>query len=271
MIGRAPVATCGAILAALALSGCNKPPANTVDDAALDQIGAAVETALNEPPAAIVGLIKAANGPIALDSLAVTFDQRATPVDWWLLRRGYVMTAPSQPGGRPTFLLTDKGRQQRGVDAPWFTTAVGEPKTVDCQSPAALEALGCEVEVEVTPALTEAGKAVATQTSLAPINVHALVAPNDNGWEVRQLTTDGGALHDLALNIILGPQQARDEARKTTLADLTLRQEIAVGGDPIAAAAAAAEIYTPPVSTPPPDIAPLAPVQSNLPKRPGLR
>lgn len=271
MTGRAPARICAAALAALALAACHKPPANTVDDVALDQIGAAVETAMNEPGTAIVGLLKTANGPIAMDSLQVTLDQRATPVDWWMWRKGYVTPLDAQPGGRSTFLLTDKGRQQQGSDQPWFSATVGDPSNIDCQTPAALEALGCEVEVEVTPAVTEAGKSAVVQTALSPIKIHALVAPNDNGWEVRQLATDGASLHDLALNAILGPEAARQDARRHTLEDLNLRQQVAVSGDPIAAAAAAAEVYTPPTVTPPPDIAPLAPLQSSLPKRPGLR
>jgi hypothetical protein len=256
-----------ALLAALALAGCNKAKTDTVDDAALDAIGEAVETGLNEPGQAIWQLLKTLDrpSPIGFETMSLNLDQRLIPVDWWLWRHGYVQEIVPPPApGRPTFLVTETARQQIAAAPTWFEADAGEPSEVDCQSPAALEALGCEVEVTVTPTLTAAGRGAASVTTLPPIKVHALVAPAADGWEVRELRADGPALHDVALNAILGNEQSRQAARQVAMNELDITRTSS-----LATAAMAAEAAALP---PPPPIEPVAPELGDTPyaPRPGL-
>jgi hypothetical protein len=241
------------LLAGLALAGCNKAKTDTVDDAALDAIGEAVETSLNEPGQAIWQLLKTLDrpSPIGVEAMSLSLDQRLVPVDWWLWRHGYVQTIePPAAPGRPTFLVTQAAREQIGAAPNWFEAQVGEPSVVDCQSPTALEALGCEVEVMVTPTLTASGRAAASVTLLPPIKVHALVAPAAEGWEVRDLRADGPTLHDVALNAILGNDAARQAARHVAMNELDVRRTANL------APVVGAEAAVPPIS---PAIEPVTP------------
>ena len=93
----------------LALAACNKGAGDTIDDAALQAIGDSVAASLNDPGAATVQLLKSVNRPtpIAAETLQITLDQKAVPLDWWLVRHSLVqpITPPPAPD-RPTFLLT---------------------------------------------------------------------------------------------------------------------------------------------------------------------
>jgi hypothetical protein len=246
------------LLAAALLAGCNKKGGDTIDDAALDAIGEAVETSLNEPGQAIWQLLKTFDrpSPIGFEAMELSLDQRLIPVDWWLWRHGLVQTIEPPPApGRPTFLVTQAAREQIAAAPALFEAGAGEPSNVDCQSPAALEALGCEVEVTVTASVTPAGRTLASVAILPPIKVHALVAPAAEGWEVRELRADGASLHDVALNAILGNEQARQAARQGAMNELDIRQTIS-------AATALADGSTGEALLPP--LAPIEPVAPEL-------
>jgi hypothetical protein len=255
--------------AAILLGACNKKASDTVDEAALEAISEAVATELNEPGQAIFALLKTLDrpSPVGFDAMALSLDQRLIPVDWWLWRRGYVQTIEPPPApGRPTFLVTPLARDQYAAAPDWFEAEAGEPTSVDCGSPAALEALGCEVDLTVTPTFTATGRTAAGVSVLAPIKVHALVAPAAEGWEVRELRADGPALHDVALNAILGTEPARQSARQGAMSELDIRQSAAG----FSAAAAAGETASQDLS--PAQVDPVAPVLGEAPyaPRPGL-
>jgi hypothetical protein len=256
------------LIAGALLAACNKNPADTVDDAALDAIGEAVETGLNEPGQAVLALLKTLDrpSPIGFETMALTLDQRFIPIDWWLWRRGYVQAIEPPPApGRPTFLVTPLAREQYAAAPNWFEVEVGEPSAVDCQSPAALEALGCEVDVTATPTLTPTGRALASVTVLAPIKIHALVAPAAEGWEVREVRAEGAALHDVALNAILGNEMARQAARQAAMNDLDIRQTASFAS-PLSGGGSAADPSTP--LAPIPQVEPVAPVIGDTPYAP---
>lgn len=269
------MATGGRVLAAVilaaGLAACAPKAPATLDEIALDALADAVEAELNAPAQAIVDLLKANDRPtpIGLDALVIVQDQRAVPVDWWLWRRGLIQNLAPQPGGLPTFLLTEAGRAQTTNKPVWFEAQVQDPSRVDCESPAALEALGCEVELTVEPALTPDGRPFAAQTQLAEIHVLALLAPTEGGWEVRDIRTEGLALNEVALSALLGSEPARQAARQQALEQLNVTARMAAMLDPAQADPAASQTYAPP--PPIEDIAPVAPVIGDSPLAPARR
>ena len=66
----------------------------------------------------------------------------------------------------------------------------GTPSQVDCHSGEATAAGGCEVDVEVTPSLTDAGGALIGANALPNLKVHAVVAKEADHWQVRELRTE---------------------------------------------------------------------------------
>lgn len=260
-----------AALAVLALAGCNKPPA-TVDDAALDQIAQAVETELNEPGAAVAQLLKGFDkpSPIGLDDMTISLDSQALPLDWWLVRRGLVDQVQPSPADHPVFVLNAAGRALIAAPPAWFTADADKATNVDCLSAAATQALGCEVDLPVTVDFSPAGKALATQATIPPLKIHALVVPTGDGWEVRDLRNEGPALHEVALTALLGPDAARKAARSAALTALG----VGPGAPVVAAVPSAAEPASAPL--PPATVEPVAPVEPTLgdlpyAPRPGLR
>lgn len=219
------------IAVALALGGCNRKPADALDDAALQSINAQVTQTLNEPGTAILQLLKELDKPtpISLDAMQVVLDQQATPVDIWLYSHNYVLLIqPQVDPGHPTFLVAPAGRQLMQGSPDWFTAA-GAPGDVDCSSPEAMQAQGCLVEISVTPGLTETGAAVVGPATLPTLNVHAVVAQSAEGWQVKDLRADNGTLHDYVFRVLLGDERAREAARSAALANLQMRD--AVQGD----------------------------------------
>lgn len=266
-----PASRAGLVLiAVVALTACKKAPPTTVDQAGLDEIATEAEAQLNEPATAIFELLKELDkpSPIGMDALVLQLDNKTTPIDWWVWRKGLVETLPALPGGPPTFLLTTAARAQFTADLAWFEVTLGEPSRVDCQSPAALEALGCEVDVSVTPTVTTAAKPFASQPQMGPVNVHVLIAPTGEGWEVRQMTVDGPSLHDAALTALLGNNQAREFARQQAMSDLKVRQQFAVPDR--TQTQTPSEAYIPPPATPA-DIAPVGAVIGDSPTNPPPR
>lgn len=240
------------------LAACNSPPADRIDEAGADAIAQAAEAALNGPAAAVQQLLKSLDGPspVGLDDLQASLDQRPVPLDWWLWRQGYVQALDPEPAGPPVFVLTDKAHQAAAAPAAWFEVDVGEPSRVDCQSPAAAEVLGCEVEVEVTPVLLPAIRPLAAGPPPVAIKAHVLMSPTPEGWQVHDLRTDGAALDVVALNAVLGPEPLRQASRADALRQWSVRQALAAqAAGPSAGAAEAA----PPVSAADP-VAPVDPV-----------
>ncbi len=255
-------------IAVLALGGCNKPQADSVDDTALEAINEAVAAELNAAPQAITQLIKSLDKPtpIGLDSLQISLDQKAVPVDWWMLQHGVVqMILPPPTPGRSTFLVTPGGSQMAAQAPVWFSAAAGAPSRVDCHSSNVQAAGGCEVEVAVVAQATESGAGMmAPGATLDPIKVQAIVAQGADGWEVRELHAEGAGLHDLALNALLGKEAQRNAARQQVLANLSLGQATPVPEGAIPMGAADLQSATPP----PPDLAPVTPVVGESPYAP---
>lgn len=258
-----------AALAVLSLTACNKPPAS-IDEAALDQIAEAVEAELNAPGAAIAQMLKGFDSPspIGLDAMAVSLDQQVVPLDWWLVRHGLVEQVQPSPADHPVFVLNAAGRAIIAAPPAWFTAQADPATAVDCQSAAATQALGCEVDLPVRPDFTAAGRALSAQGSLPLLNIHALVVPTGEGWEVRELRSEGPGLQDVALTALLGPESARKATRAAALAALGLGPETRATPPPVADAAPSAPLAVP--------IEPVAPVEPELGEppyapRPGLR
>jgi hypothetical protein len=140
--------------------------------------------------------------------------------------------------------------------ATWFTAGAGTPSVVDCHSPEATAAGGCEVDVEITPSLTETGAAIAGSNALPTIKVHALVASGADGWTVRELRAEGVSLHDFALNQLMGDEPARAAARQQLFNALG-------GANALTGGALRPDAVLPSAPSPlltPPDAAPIAPV-----------
>src|SRR5436190_22860536 len=108
------------------------------------------------------------------------------------------------------------------VSTDWFEAGDRPADEVDCQTPAALEAQGCEADLTLTLALTPAGQALLGEgLALPPLKLHVLVARAGEGWEVKTMRSGGGfSIHDVALNILLGNEEARAAARQATLDNL---------------------------------------------------
>jgi hypothetical protein len=246
-------------LAVCGLAACNKAQPDSVDDTALEAIGAAASAELNTAPKAIVDLLKVLDRPtpIGLDALQVSLDQKATPVDWWLLQHHLIIpiTPPPTPG-TPTFLVSHDGAQLAAQAPVWFNAIAATPSRVDCHSTNVQAAGGCEVELTLTTQATEAGAAVIgpAAAGLDPIKVQAIVAQNADGWQVRDLRAEGSTLQDFALNALLGKEAARAAARQQVLA--SLNQGLAQSAAQDASVAGAANA----VAGPPPDTMTVSPV-----------
>lgn len=252
-------------LAVMGLTGCNRSQADSVDDAALDAIDAAVADELNAAPAAIVQLVKTLDKPtpIGLDALQVSLDQKAVPVDWWLLQHGLITPILPSPG-RPTFLVSPSGSQLAAQAPVWFSAAAAPATRVDCHSPNVQAAGGCEVEVSVQVQATEAGAAVmGAGAALDPIKVQAIVAQASDGWQVRELHTQGMDLNDFALTALLGKDAARAAARQQMLANLNLGLAPAAA-DGVPSAFSEAGVATP-APPPPADVVPVPPIVGDSP------
>jgi hypothetical protein len=251
-------------LVALGAAGCHRSVQDAVDDEALQAINEAVAAQLNEPPQAIVKLLKDLDRPtpIGLESLQIPLDQKVVPIDWWLMRHDLVeVISPAPSPDRPTFLVSPRGAQLAAQGPMWFTAAAGEPTKVDCHSGDVTAAGGCEVELSVIPQLT-GGAAGLGAAPLDPIKLEVLVSSSDEGWQVRDIRTRGPGLRDYAVTALLGSDQARAASRQQAMANLNL----AVAMTPAA---------TPPgefggLSTggdlsPPADLAPVIPVVGDNP------
>lgn len=258
-----PIFLCAVVLS-LVVAGCQKPAANEVDQEALDQIALAVEDELNAPAAAIVTVMRNAGeqSQVGGDSLVIGFDGKTLPVDWWLYRHGYVQMYGLMSVGRPALGVTQKARDEVAKgEADWFDAEVGEPERVDCATPDAVAVAGCEVELPVTPTLTDAGRAALGEAKLAPFILIALVAPNeDGGWQVNDMRVEGAQPADVALNAILGPENGRDGARAAVMAEMNDR----VALTPEAQRQIRPEAYV----GPPPPIEPVAPTEPVIGGRP---
>lgn len=235
------------IAAVLILGACGQKEApETVDAEALDMVAQAVADEMNEAPAAVQLLLReAAQKPqVGWDALNIGVGGQAYPVGAWLYRHGYLSLAGTQYLTRPVFALTEKTRTLlQSPDQPWFEATAGEATSVNCGTEAALSAGGCEVEVTVNPVLTPAGRAALGSPKIEPMTVRAVVAVAEEGWEVPTYGAIGATPLDLALTLILGPENNREAADKAVLKDLA--GQLGLDGETPEAAAASAP-YRPP-------------------------
>lgn len=225
------------------MASCNRKSEDTLDDAALEAVGVQATAQLNEPGAAMIGLIKSLDKPtpIGPESLMLVLDQKSTQVDWWFYGHNLIeLIEPVQDPNRPTFLTAPVVRTTPSSD--WFEAGAGTPENVDCQSASALQAQGCEADVTLTLSLTPAGQTMLGAIPLQPVKLHVLVAHAGEAWEVKSLQGEGGlSVHDLALNILLGPEPQRAVQRQAMLDNLSSRSQLgattpnpdafSVGGD----------------------------------------
>lgn len=271
---RALVAGCLVALS-LCAAACSKAGPDKLDPEGLDAVGLAVEDQLNEPASAILDLIRASaqQAQVGWDTLFINLDGTPEPVNWWLMKRGFLELSGAQFIARAAFTMTKPAQDLIATpDQPWFAVEVtGEPE-VDCKTPAALAATGCEVAVEVTPSLTDAGRAAVGTAILAPFKVSAVVALGPEDWEVTNLTTEGPPPADVALNAILGPEEARQTQQTASNESLKGRLRALAGETD---APINLEAWTPPNYVEPP--APVAPAATPSPSsrpdspfRPGL-
>lgn len=258
-----PILIC-ALALGLAVAACQKKVENQVDQEALDEIALTVAESMNAPAAAIVTLMKTAGeqSQVGGDALVIGFDGQNLPVDWWLYRHGYVQMYGLLSVGRPALGLTQKARDEIAKsEARWFDAEVGEPERVDCATADAVAVAGCEVELPVTPTLTDAGRLALGEARIAPFRVVALVAPKDDGgWTVSDLRTEGAQPSDMALAAILGPEDSRQAARAAAIAEMNDR----AASTPEALRQAPAEAY----AGPPPPIETVAPTEQAVGGRP---
>ena len=265
------------ICAALTLAACNQAAGpDDVDAEALNVLALAVEEQMNEPAYAIQSLLRqaSAQAQVGWDTLFINLGGEPEPVNWWLQRRGFLELSGAQFATRAAFTLTKTAQEMVAQpDQAWIeAVATGEP-LIDCKTAAAMAGAGCEVEVEVTPSLTPAGRAaVGTPVQpLRPITVSGVLTLDANGeWTVLGLASGGGEPRDIALNAILGdPGQrqaaarAADDAMKGRLSQLAGETEAPVN----------LEAWTPPnYIDPDPPVAPIAPPtgRPSTPFRPGV-
>ncbi len=200
-----------AFCALLMLAACNEAAApDDVDAEALDAIALAVEEQMNEPAFAIQDVLRdaSAQAQVGWDTLFINLDGEPEPVNWWLQRRGFLELSGAQFATRAAFTLTKPVNDMlAGPDQPCFeATATGEPLN-DCKTAAAVAGNGCEVEIEITPALTAAGRtAVGAPTQpLRPVAISGVVTLDANGeWTVLGLTSENQSPRELAMAAILG-------------------------------------------------------------------
>jgi len=233
----------------LILAGCQKAAEDEIDQEALDQIALTVEGELNAPPIAIVALLRTAGeqSQVGSDALSIGFDGQNQLIDWWLYRRGYVQMDGQLSVGRPAMGLTAKARAEVAAGEPaWFQAEVGDPERVDCSTPDAVSIAGCEVELPVTPTLTDAGKSAMGDITLPPFKLLALVAPSDEGgWTVTDYRTDGLSIVDIALTAILGPEDGRIAARQAAMEEINGR--LAMTGEGQQAPTSPSDVVLPPI------------------------
>ena len=103
-----------ALIAVLALAGCQKKAVNEVDQEALDQIAIQVETDLNAPGTAILAVLRKAadQSQVGGDALQIGIEGVNYPIDWWLYRHGYVQLYGQLSIGRPALGVTQKARDE---------------------------------------------------------------------------------------------------------------------------------------------------------------
>lgn len=247
------------LAAVLALAACGKKEApETVDAEALDMVAQAVADEMNEPSAAIQALLRqsAERPQVGWDNLSVGVGGQAYPVGAWLYRHGYLELAGTQYVTRPVFALTQKARTElQSPDQPWFDAEAGEATSVNCGTEAALNAGGCEVEVVITPALTPAGRTSLGSPKLEPITIRAVVAVAENGWDVPMFGAVGAPPLDVALTLILGPENGREAADKAVLKELAGR--LGLDGETPEAAAASQPYQPPNYVVPDPPVPPI--------------
>ena len=260
------------VVAAL-LTACERKADDEIDQEALDEIALAIEAELNGPPQAMVALLRSASeaAQVGGDALVVGFDGVNHPVDWWLYRHGYVQLQGLLSVGRPAFGLTQKGRDEMARGDPvWFSAEVGEPSRVDCATPDAVAVAGCEVELPVTPALTDAGRAALGEAQLQPFNLLAIVSQGEEGtWVVNDYRGEGLPPADVALAAILGPEEGRIAARAAALDEINGRLALTPDGQRMTGQP---DRYVPPPIEEGPAVAPVTgegPLGLDLPKRGG--
>jgi hypothetical protein len=256
----------------LALAGCAKRHGeDKVPEEALDAISAATAAQLNAPVTSIYALLHGMgqNHVISWPDLTIGFDNHALPVNWWLYRHGYVELSGLPAGQGAPFVLAKKALDYDVAgDLPWFTAQAQAPTRVDCTSPA-VQPGACEVELPIESGLTSEGTAAGV-VAPATATVQATVMLGDDGWIVQNLTPMGTlALHNLALNAILGPENARQSQLAAVNQDLTLKTGApAPGAAPAAPPAAIAKMNlengvipsTPPADELPTTVIPVPPV-----------
>jgi hypothetical protein len=243
----------------LALGACGqKEAAETVDAEGLDMVAQAVADEMNEAPAAIQLLLRqsAERPQVGWDTLNIGVGGQAYPVGAWLYRHGYLSLAGTQYVTRPVFALTEKSRTLlQSPDQPWFEAQAGEATDVNCGTEAALNAGGCEVEVVVTPSLTPAGRAALGSPKMEPMTVRAVVAVAEDGWAVPTWGAVGATPLDIALTLILGPENGREAAGKAVLKEVGA--SLGLDGETPEAAAASQPYQPPNYVEPPPPVAPI--------------
>jgi hypothetical protein len=202
------------------LCACDRGQPEDIDAEALTTVEEAVEEELNAPAYAILAVLRGAaqEAQVGWDALFITPADEAEPINWWLQRRGYIELSGAQFATRAAFTLSQAANDLVAQpDQPWFEVAAsGEPK-IDCETPAAVAAGGCEVELEVTPVLSPAGRAAIGQAAvpLEPLTVSAVLALGAEGeWEVAGLLAQGGSIPDLGLAAILGNAEQRQAAAR---------------------------------------------------------
>ncbi len=256
------------------LGACQPGGPDQIDEEALDAVALAIEDQMNEPAAAIMGLLRAASGEaqVGWDTLIINLDGTPEPVNWWLQQRGLLEMSGAQFATRAAFTLSKSANDiLANPDEPWFEAKVtGEP-LVDCKTPAALAANGCEVEIEVTPALTPAGRAMAgALPPMQPFAATAVVTLGPEDWIVGGLTTEGSAPREIAMTTILGAPARREEAARA--ADGRMKGQLSMlAGE--REPEINLEAYTPPnYIEPPPPVRAIEPPKGNgrdSPFRPG--
>lgn len=238
------------------LGACQRAQPAEVDEEALQAVEMAIEEELNAPGYAILALLRGAaqEAQVGWDALVISPYGEPEPVNWWLQRRGYLELSGAQFATRAAFTLTKPAQDMIAApDQPWFEVAASGDPAIDCETAAAMAAGGCEVEFEVTPELSAAGRAAigSPVNPLQPMTVSAVVSLGPEDWEVSNLAVEGATLTDVALSAILGtPDQRQAAARAANDAMNGRLAQLAGETEPVINL----EAYAPPnyVDAPPP-------------------
>lgn len=217
------------------LAACNRGGEAELDPAAIDAVALEAEYEMNEAPYAIYQALSIANEQpqVGWETLTINLDTAPEPVNWWFQDKRWIELAGAQFAGRPVVVVSPAGEQAlQNAEESWFVVGIAEgaEPEVNCESAAALTALGCEVLITLQPALTDLGRSILGPREFPPVQTLAMVSPGfDTEFQVSSLAPEGQPFWQRGLEAALGPQEVRAAAARAATEAMAGRVQALTG------------------------------------------